>query len=145
MTPLWSYSLSSASHHFPRGVRRKFPVDALTCSRSTTPLHGHNLRISLHPHTPSQCRPIPLAARGIDRSCATQQRCKKREQSSPWRGVEPRSRAVREMTGACTNPIYYQGLSISENSPYEVQTAVGSLKNECDIEFPIPLKSRAKP
>ena len=29
---------------------------------------------------------------------------------SPWRGVEPRSRAARWVTGACTDPIYYQGL-----------------------------------
>ena len=28
---------------------------------------------------------------------------------APWRGVEPRSRAAVDMTGACTNPIYYQG------------------------------------
>ena len=33
-----------------------------------------------------------------------------RRKNTPWRGVEPRSRAAVEMTGACTNPIYYQGL-----------------------------------
>ena len=35
---------------------------------------------------------------------------KQRRKNTPWRGVEPRSRAAVEMTGACTNPIYYQGL-----------------------------------
>lgn len=37
---------------------------------------------------------------------------------TPWRGVEPRSRAVRRMTGACTNPIYYQGLDWIALRPY---------------------------
>ena len=37
---------------------------------------------------------------------------------APWRGVEPRSRAFVQMTGACTNPIYYQGCILLQNGTH---------------------------
>ena len=45
----------------------------------------------------------------LDRSRKSEVKRRKRINVTPWRGVEPRSRAARKMTGACTNPIYYQG------------------------------------
>ena len=38
---------------------------------------------------------------------------------TPWRGVEPRSRATRRLTGACTNPIYYQGHDDAQKVGYK--------------------------
>ena len=59
----------------------------------------------------------------LDFDRALQYKGEEKKNLTPWRGVEPRSRAARRMTGACTDPIYYQGYCTNiENLIYKEYT-----------------------